>query len=51
MADFHAKRCVIYRGESTKIDNTEYINVEEYLSKLNSNILFYAGALEMRAPV
>ena len=33
-----AKRCVIYRGESTKIDNIEYINVEEYLSKLNSNI-------------
>ena len=30
------KRCVIYRGVSTKINDIEYINVEEYLSKLGT---------------
>lgn len=28
------KRCVIYRGESTKTNDVEYINVQEYLTRL-----------------
>lgn len=29
------RRCVIYRGESAKTDDIEYINVEEYLATIN----------------
>ena len=28
------KRCVIYRGKSKKVNDIQYINVEEYLMKL-----------------